>query len=263
MEEQKNELPEILQNWAAKIDATSEPYIKITSKTTPIEIRMQSRLGGHPYWPADQLYPQGSNKLPLYLLAQINFAEVPAYLPFPEQGILQIFIADDPFYGMNDQTPQQQKNFRLVYHRETNKEGIVLLENFSFLQSPKNFPMQTDKTYALEFTLTEAPAPPDHPDFTAELGEDFFGQFGDEKWSILADYRKYAPASGHKMGGYAHFPQEDLRKNGQAPLLLLQLDSDVKSGLNWGDRGTAHFFIDPVDFFEEDFSRVFYEWSSY
>jgi len=263
MEEQKNELPEILQDWATEIGTTSEPYLKITSKTNPIEILRQSRLGGRPYWPADQPYPQGSNELPLHLLAQINFAEVPAFLPFPEQGILQFFIADDPFYGMDDQMPQQQKKFQLVYHRDPSKEDTVLLEDFSFLQAPENFPMPTDKIYALEFNLAESPAPPDHPDFFAELGDDFFQQFGDEKWSILAAYRKYAPTSGHKMGGYAHFPQEDLRERGQAPLLLLQLDSDVKTGLNWGDRGTAHFFIDPVDLFEEDFSAVFYEWSSY
>lgn len=260
--ENRNELPTALRPWSAQIEATRRPYIAVQATDRPPASPTQSRLGGRPYWPADLDYPTGINEAPLYLLAQINFAEVPSLPPLPETGLLQIFIAGDPLYGMDYQLPQWQGDFRVVYHAEMLEEDASL-QDFSFLPPPEDFPMPPRKSFALEFSLSDGPAPADDPQFIEQLGEHFWKQFGDERWKIQADYRKYAQASGHKLGGYPHFPQEDPREPGQTPFLLLQLDSDTHAGLNWGDRGTAHFFVAAGDLVDRDFSRVFYSWSCY
>lgn len=260
--ENRNELPAALRPWTAEIEATRRPYIAIQAADRQPATVVQSRLGGRPYWPRNLAYPTGVNGAPLYLLVQINFEEVPPLPPLPESGILQIFIAGDPLYGMDYQLPQWQGDFRVVYHSEVLEEE-VLLEDFSFLPAPEDFPMPWRKSYALEFSVADGPAPEDDVRFINRLGEGFWKQFGDERWKIQAEYRKYVQASGHKLGGYPHFPQEDPREPGQTPFLLLQLDSDTRTGLNWGDRGTAHFFVAEEDLVELDFSEVYYSWSSY
>ena len=53
--------------------------------------------------PGDQNLPVNQKTgAPLYLLAQINFEQIPHIKDFPEKGLLQIFISgDDGVYGIN------------------------------------------------------------------------------------------------------------------------------------------------------------------
>lgn len=260
MKNQKD-LPPELAPWSAQIQATQRPYIQFSAKKDGPLAPEQSRLGGQPYWPVVMDYPTGGNGAPLHLLVQLNFAEIPTRPPLPEQGLLQIFIADDPLYGMDYQAPSSQEDFRVIFHPHLTND---LLNDFSFLPEPEDFPLPPDAEYALQFSPAQGPAPADTPAFAQQLGEHFFDRFGNEKWIIQAAYNRYAHAAGHKLGGYPHFPQEDPRTEGEASFLLLQLDSDTETGLLWGDRGTAHFFIEPSDLLELNFDdRVFYNWSSY
>jgi uncharacterized protein YwqG len=63
-----------------------------------------------------------------------------------------------------------------------------------------------------------------------------------------------------QVGGYAEFTQEDPRAVDSPLVLLLQLSSDDKAEMMWGDSGIANFFIDPDDLAKADFSRVLYNW---
>jgi len=70
-------------------------------------------------------------------------------------------------------------------------------------------------------------------------------------------------STGHKIGGYAYFTQEDPRIGRGAEkikdyILLLQIDSD--DDIMWGDMGVANFFIHPDDLAKKDFSKVMYTW---
>ena len=65
--------------------------------------------------------------------------------------------------------------------------------------------------------------------------------------------------SGHKLGGYPYFTQEDPR-SAEGMELLLQLDSDDSVNMMWGDVGVGNFFIAPEDLKRGDFSRVAYSW---
>ncbi len=262
--ERENAIPEALQTWADQIKATKQSFVRATlEENAEIKIIQSSLGGGRVYWPADRPYPKRADGAPLYLLMQINFAEIPFFAPFPTQGLLQFFIADDPLYGMNEKDLQKQNTFRLIYHPESLQEEAQLLSDFSFLPEPEDFPLPWGKSYAMQFELAEGAAPPEHLRFSNELGSDFFNRFENEKWQVLAEYRRYVAARGHKLGGYAYFPQEDPRKDDERPLLLLQLDSDSDSELMWGDMGAAQLFINPEDLLALDFSRVMYYWSCY
>jgi uncharacterized protein YwqG len=73
---------------------------------------------------------------------------------------------------------------------------------------------------------------------------------------------KLAPKSGHAVGGYPFFTQEDPRNNGfrDHTVLLLQIDSDADANIMWGDAGVANFFIMPKALEQCDFSNVLYNW---
>lgn len=94
------------------------------SKTGPFE----SSFGGTPYFPKDFEYPYAENfnqrgtQIPMMLLAQINFEEVPHFENFPEKGILQIFInPTDDLYGADFDNPTVQKNYKIFYHADIDK----------------------------------------------------------------------------------------------------------------------------------------------
>jgi len=68
-------------------------------------------------------------------------------------------------------------------------------------------------------------------------------------------------STGHKIGGYAYFTQEDPRlykDQFKDYILLLQIDSIDE--IMWGDCGVANFFIHPDDLARKDFSKVMYNW---
>ncbi|MEY0874488.1 DUF1963 domain-containing protein, partial [Providencia manganoxydans] len=94
-----NSLPDVIKPFADKIKATKKPLVEMT--LTPIEdyVLWDSRVGGMPYLPLNEKYPTNSEGMPLKLLAQINFAQMPKLENYPEKGILQFFIGGDDLYG--------------------------------------------------------------------------------------------------------------------------------------------------------------------
>ena len=84
--------------------------------------------------PKDFEYPKSYSGEYLYLLAQINFAEVPKLEGLPEKGILQFYLAaDEELYGCDFDDPSRQDKFRVVYFPEVDLEVSNLLTDFSFL----------------------------------------------------------------------------------------------------------------------------------
>lgn len=57
------------------------------------------------------------------LLAQLNFAQLPAPSGFPTGGILQFFVLPDDAAGMNDYPQTKQSTFRVIYHKEVLSES--------------------------------------------------------------------------------------------------------------------------------------------
>jgi uncharacterized protein YwqG len=98
----------LLEHYRKEIEATLKPVVRITA-TPGKTLLWQSKFGGYPYILKDMpiedfnyatRYTETAFHYPrnketgeeLYLLAQINFEEIPHIEPFPTKGILQVFI---------------------------------------------------------------------------------------------------------------------------------------------------------------------------
>ena len=75
----------------------------------------QSKFGGFSYLPKEFSYPKSEAGHSLYLLAQINFAEVPNLSPLPTEGILQFYVGADTLYGLDFDDRTKQSKFRVIY----------------------------------------------------------------------------------------------------------------------------------------------------
>jgi uncharacterized protein YwqG len=250
-----------MEPYRRQIEESLKPFIRIHATPDNKLSLTQSKFGGLPYLPQEENYPTGSNGQPLFLLAQINFAEVPELNGFPHDGILQFFVGDDNMYGLELDDPFDQENYRLIYYDEVDASKAqqdIELPDFD------NIPVL--RSHALSFEKQMAPVAPQDQAFYEIFGtpaEDFFDRFGNDKVEVRRAYARAALGRGHKLGGYAHFTQEDPRlvQEFDEAMLLLQIDSDLKNIL-WGDEGIGNFFIHPEDLIDKEFSEVLYNWDS-
>ncbi len=254
-------LPLAIEPYREKLLQTQRPFIRVTSQASRKTKLWESKVGGQPYLPNNMAWPKSPDGRELFFLAQINLAEVPALSPFPTKGILQFFINDDELYGMDFDDGENADTFRVLFHAE-------VLEKESLLQTklPRTdwdealLPHHPDECYPLSFGLTEEVVPITDYQFYQHFGSDFFQQFGEKEWDVMGELEKSVRTQGHKIGGYAYFTQDDPRRPDDPMLLLLQLDSDERMDLMWGDMGVGHFFIREKDLAARDFSRVLYDW---
>ena len=269
---------------------TLRPCETLTDTLTP----WQSKLGGLPYLPHEADYPHDSQGRPLYLLAQINCAEVPPLPDFPHRGMLQFFIS--PYatlvhlWGLDYHHPDRQDYFRVLYYPEVHTDPAAVQQDFAFLPplpTPPAAMTWTQKLLglfkkpalhlpfqypcAMHFTAGEQLVPLD--DAALHLSGAGVPDADAGNWFDVLDddateaYFAAVSHEGHRLGGYAHHVQEDLRIVENSPyrdyVLLLQLDSDEANGMMWGDLGVCHFYIHPDDLRRRDFSRVLYNWECY
>ena len=109
------QLPDSLKPFGDQLKRSRRPFIKLIPKEDPPMTPWRSAIGGLPYWPKGLPLQTDENGNYLLLLAQINFEDIPALAPFPEQGLLQLFISDDDLFGKSFEDPMNQSNFRIVY----------------------------------------------------------------------------------------------------------------------------------------------------
>ncbi|MGY0216256.1 YwqG family protein [Endozoicomonadaceae bacterium StTr2] len=244
-----------------KLEPHKLPIVKIQPLLRNADDIRSSKFGGKPYWPKGMDYPVNKEGKALYLLAQINFEEVPALKDYPQNGILQFFIEDDDLYGMDFDRPVQdviedQSGYRVVYHQDIIQTDSDLEQALPEASQATILPL--GREYAVSFKLEqELPAATDYR-FEAIAGDIF--NFEEDVAEYI--YENFS-AVGSKLGGYANFTQEDPRAQGDEQwLLLFQLDSEWENGIEimWGDMGVANFFIRQEDLEQQDFSRIWYNW---
>lgn len=282
----KLKLPVELESYREKLEATIKPYIKIQTQLTQKTTWWQSKIAGFPYLPKNFDYPKTDQNEYLYLLAQINFEEVPQLEGFPDRGILQFYLAKNSSYGNDFYNRTNQTEFRVLYFPEPDLDENNIITNFDFLPTfwdsknvipfyvcPAYNPHRND-CFALKFTPNFAPI--SHCDYQ------FDQIIGSKIWNVLVadNYRlerwyQNQFVSGHKLGGYANFTQDDPRtfieddprnfiNEGEEYILLLQIDSDdtafEKIYIQWGDMGVCNFWIKASALSRCDFSEILYHW---
>ncbi|WP_334079177.1 YwqG family protein [Microbulbifer sp. M83] len=263
----REELDAALEQIDRRLEQFRLEYIAISPQPKPALHPWQSKFGGRPYWPRDLDYPRADNGRSLFLLAQLNFEEIPELPSFPglpDSGLLQFFITDDdllglPLDGAGVATGKAHRasNYRVVYHPVIERDTAALEPDVPDTRDAEFFPLQDE--YALTFSRESGlPA----------LADYRFGRTGidlsslpDEVMDELFDRNE---ADGSRIGGYANFTQDDPREGEteNAWPLLFQMDSESREGVEilWGDAGVGNFFIRPQDLARRDFSRVWYNW---
>ena len=262
------DLPEILKPYQAVIAASIQLFVRMQAVPDQPLTLWQSKLGGLPYVAKDKSYPCDSAGKPLRLLAQFNFAEIPPVADFPEQGILQFYIAaDDDLYGLNFDDQLEPDQFRVVYVAQVIEDESQLLSDFSFLGQNDDALTPITGAYALRFELAEAPVSLGDANFATLIGREAYND-ADDADAFYEAYDDQFSAAGHKLGGYPFFTQTDPReyhKELRSHILLFQMDTDNSEGVDimWGDSGVANFFIRREDLKNRNFSRVMYNWDCY
>jgi uncharacterized protein YwqG len=255
-------IPRALEGCWPDINKSRMNCISITASPENDLSLEQSKFGHYPCMPAGFEYPKDAEGRYMFLLAQINFSEMPPLEGYPTSGYLQFYIAAfDDVYGLDFDNPFSQKNFRVLFFEESEVENYTA--DFSFLdETLKAEMLPLNKPHALQFSAKEEfvglgdVRENIHVQFAAvyELHPELENDLENFVWENFM-------AVGHKIGGYAYFTQEDPRlykKEIDDYLLLLQINSDDE--IMWGDAGVANFFIHPDDLAKKDFSKVFYNW---
>ena len=132
-------------------------------------------------------------------------------------------------------------------------------------------PFEPEHQFALSFTKTKE---------GVSTADNFFDEVYADKWKKdfpddeIMDYFKMPDniyeevlndGSGHKIGGYPAFAQDDPREEGTYTELLLQIDSDWNEeekeySIIWGDVGVGNFFISKENLEKLNFEDVLYIW---
>ena len=258
-----NALPDSLQAFAPQIQATAKSSIEMNLQPAEHLKLWQSKVGGVPYLPIGVAYPQNAEGQDLQLLAQINFAELPANDVYPATGILQFFInPHDDLYGLDFDNQQLQDGFRVIYHEVVTEDPAGLQQIFPDLDTDDGMSPVVGQ-YAVQFSTAQHYI--DINDFAfAEKVTDPFAMEDEEGEAFCDEYSELFSGNGHRLGGYPFFTQTDPREYQeeiQDYVLLLQIDTDNEGAeIMWGDSGVGNFFIHPDDLKKRDFSKVLYNW---
>ena len=258
-------------------DSTAKDTVRIkpmpADSSLPFEKKVcSSKFGGLPYWTRGEEYPKSEDGEALYLLAQINFAEVPHIDDFPTRGLLQIFIKADDTYGCSFDTDTQQKDWRIVW-RDVFSPSLAMSEAELGEMGVKcageensEMPLPLQKEYALIFEKCKTYSHPHLDDFDGVLKNAAqvlgFPVYDKSPYELLdSDSLSafYCDGEQHQIGGYPDFTQNDVRREGD--VLLFQMDGAGE--ISWGDSGIANFFIPPADLKAHNFSNVLYNWDCY
>ncbi|WP_291726298.1 YwqG family protein [Bernardetia sp.] len=261
------ELPSELESYRSQLEDSEKDFIKITTEKVEKSSPTESKIGGYPFLPKGFAYPKDKDGTPLEFLAQINFLDVPQNDIYPKNGIIQFFISFDDLYGADLDYETLQEGYRVIYHENIEKEVET---NFDFLDSLREnglSPLSHKNILKMSFQKASEYVSATDYQFENYFGKsiyDFFEKFEEED-EMVEFYYENIDKSGHKLGGYANFTQDDPRAFSETLNkdyeLLFQLDSneDVED-ICWGDVGIGNFFIKREDLINRKFSKVIFTW---
>ncbi|CAD5121133.1 unnamed protein product [Dimorphilus gyrociliatus] len=250
-------IPRQLQKYRDVIEKSKLEYVKVIICDEKVKVDIDdSKLGGYPCLPKNIEYPYDSKGNPLILQAQLNFNEIPTLNSYPKTGLLQFYLALDDVYGMNFDNPTDQKDFRLIYVKEYDKNNRQT--DFSFVDNhlkSSSCTLPVIKQFRLTFEKDYDYVSMQDCRFEKFFGmeyDEFIDKFPSKHEEVVEEFFN---RRGHKIGGYANFIQNDPRSNSSYKdyIQILQLDSEDDK-ICWGDVGVGNFFTTEEKLVKLDFS---------
>jgi uncharacterized protein YwqG len=257
-----------LSRLADAVEARSQPSLRLTA--TEPSAQPVSRLGGRPNLPKDIPWPVWQNEQPLAFIAQLDLAALPAIenLPLPRSGSLFFFYdADELPWGFD---PKDKGCARVIY-------SSALLAS----SSPRAPHPDLDEEARFKGLALDAAREISLPGRNSGI----LREFQVTKAEFQAYWKLIDPLGtrAHRMGGHPDEIQGDLRLEAQLVsngiycgdgrgykqgrergldagahdwLLLLQVDSEERAGMTWGDEGRLYFMIRKDDLQQSRFGNV-------
>jgi len=238
--------------------------------------RWSTKLGGKPYLPVGEEHPEEG----MYLLAQINFEEIPKLQGYPEKGLLQFYIKEET------------SEYTTRYFSEIIRDESKLQEDLPEISNDDCWPVIYSELKVTYKQIDDTPSVEDY--LLDEEVEDILNEmFTDhhEKFEMTSQYEQERISN--KIGGYPFFPDwgdprkidEDLLcpddterlERGEIILneygevsfenewvCLLSLYNEELEGLgDIQEDGNIYFFIRKADLEKGDFSDIKYHRFSY
>lgn len=204
-----------------------------------------------------------STGAPLHLLAQWNFALLPKLDGYPDDGLLQVFLAEDADADLP---------WQIRYVPAALLAGVRAVD-----------PQWPDEAYNLPFTgpnvtyklcgepvtsamdTTDAGFEPLLDECLDLLGGDARDLY-DEEYDEASDRMFHLlSADGHRLGGHPMFTQDDPRTwmdDGGELVMVAQINS-IEFSMMLGDNGIGHVFMPAQALRERDFTKAEYQWDCY
>lgn len=220
------------------------PSARLQHTTTPTS----TRIGGNPTTEPNFEWPHWQQR-PLAFIAQISLAEIAAHtdLPIPHHGTLLFFYEPEiETYGLE---ATDQGAWKVIYQANPTIEQ----------PAPDNLPWygQYHPVYLAPQLETTYPDLPDSPHFTS-----------DEYAAFLENH--YQSGHYHRFGGHPQSIQTpvlteiaEITGHKADWTLLLQVDSDTKANMIWGDIGSLYFCIPTSDLAQGHLDRCWMILQSY
>lgn len=257
-----------LARLSAAIRAASRPSVRLTAGTASAQ--PVSRIGGRPNLPRYVEWPTWNGGQPLAFIAQLDLATIPQVrgLALPRAGSLFFFYdADEQTWGYD---PMDRGSAQVIYSPEP------LTAN-----GPRTWCPDLDEEVRFRSAAVSAGPNVSIPALDGEIMKAF--SVTEAEWQ--AYWEKFGPMVHpvHRMGGHPDAIQGDLALEAQyvsngidcgSPKgyeqgrrrgldagakdwqLLLQVDSEERLGMMWGDLGRLYFMIHKGDLRRRQFDNV-------
>lgn len=217
----------------------------------------QSKIAGKPFLPPKSKLPLTESGDKMFLVIQINFAEVALPIPFPTKGIFQLFI--DPTIinskkiGFNHLT---KNYYEIRYFQE---QAFFQNEIFEIQSSPTTSAIQ--KELGIRFLRRYEPV-----SFTDYRLQTFVNSNDIQLFEQQTDYpfeeiyTQHFLSAENKIGGYPYFLNEDIRLKDLTlrfyDTLICQIVSNEDDHIMFGNCGVLKLFINKLDLSRKVFSDL-------
>jgi uncharacterized protein YwqG len=214
-----------------------------------------SKLGGAPDLPAGAKWPSWRRR-PLAFLAQLNLEDLAGFsscADLPREGLLQFFFdAQQRTWGFD---PKDRGSWRVLLQTEIGKparvpgvrpypscrlqlrETTTLISGYSFDYEKLRPTEAQHEAYGEALEAVEA-----------ELGDAPLHQLLGNEWPVQGEMEVECQLASNGLhcgdpAAYETRRARTLARSAGQWRLLLQLDTDEKAGMMWGDLGRLYFWI--------------------